>query len=292
MPMRCSVKWFGSTLVRLALLCFLLGAGVGSGCAGGDIWGGDSNCSALSNSSCNASSASRPAGLAGSGGSPAVVAPTAGASATRPAMPPAQSLPDAGAPELPKPDAGAPAAPDASAAPDAGTSASSGDVPSSAHCAPASQWDPAWTEFESEVLRLTNEARAKGADCGSEGKFDATTALTMSPILRCSARLHSADMGEQDYFSHTNLEMINPFQRMMMAGYSGQAMGENIAKGQQTPEEVVSGWLESDGHCANIMGPMYTEIGVGYWEGEAESRFFNGNKLWTQNFGRPRATRN
>jgi uncharacterized protein YkwD len=94
-------------------------------------------------------------------------------------------------------------------------------------------------------------------------------------------------MGENEYFDHTNLAGESPFVRMGDAGYQGRTMGENIAKGQQTPEEVVNGWIDSDGHCSNIMNEGFTEIGVGYWEGAAQSQWFNGNKLWTQNFGAP-----
>jgi uncharacterized protein YkwD len=168
-----------------------------------------------------------------------------------------------------------------------GAQASSDEVPDGEHCSGVATWDPAWVAFEEEVLRLTNETRARGADCGEEGTFKATTPLTMNAILRCSARLHSQDMGEQEFFDHTNPDGLDPFERMMAAGYRASAMGENIAMGQQTPDEVVQGWTDSDGHCANLMSPMFTEIGVGYWEGESDNRFFNGNKLWTQNFGKP-----
>jgi uncharacterized protein YkwD len=169
-----------------------------------------------------------------------------------------------------------------------GGTGGTGGVPDGEACADAAEWDPAWTEFEDEVLRLTNEARAVGHNCDSEGNFGATDPLTMSPILRCSSRLHSMDMGEQGYFDHTAPDGRDPFERMADAGYMGFTMGENIAKGQQSPEEVVNGWLDSDGHCRNIMSPDFTEIGVGYWEGEADNMFFNGNRLWTQNFGAPR----
>jgi uncharacterized protein YkwD len=161
------------------------------------------------------------------------------------------------------------------------------EVPEGATCAATEDWDPAWVEFEEEVLRLTNEARAEGADCGSMGTFGPADPLTMSPILRCSARLHSMDMGEEGYFAHDSQDGRSPFDRMADAGYMGRQMGENIAKGQQNPAEVVAGWIDSDGHCSNIMNDGYTEIGVGYWEGEPENMFFNGNKLWTQNFGSP-----
>lgn len=169
---------------------------------------------------------------------------------------------------------------------DMGTTTPPGeDVPMSAHCEPAADWDPTWAEFEQEVLRLTNEARAVGHNCDTKGEFGPAGPLTMNAMLRCSARLHSMDMGEQGYFAHEGLNGSSPGDRMGAAGYTGVTWGENIAKGQQTPQEVVNGWLDSDGHCANMMNPGFAEIGVGYWEGEATNQFFNGNKLWTQNFG-------
>jgi uncharacterized protein YkwD len=169
----------------------------------------------------------------------------------------------------------------------AGTPAEGDDVPDTEHCDPVASWDPMWTQFEEEVLMLTNAARARGADCGQYGSFGAASPLTMQPNLRCSARLHSQDMGMNDYFAHDSQDGTDPFMRMTTAGYSGRMMGENIAKGQQSPMEVVNGWMESDGHCSNIMNAGFTHIGVGYWEGEADNQFFNGNKLWTQNFGSP-----
>jgi uncharacterized protein YkwD len=169
----------------------------------------------------------------------------------------------------------------------AGGVGGTGGVPDNATCESAANWDPAWAQFEEEVLRLTNEARATGYNCDSMGNFGPADPLTMSPILRCSSRLHSQDMGENGYFAHESQDGRSPFKRMEDAGYMGFTMGENIAKGQQSPSDVVDGWLESDGHCSNMMNPDFTEIGVGYWEGEPENMFFNGNKLWTQNFGAP-----
>ena len=169
----------------------------------------------------------------------------------------------------------------------AGAIAAGDDVPMTAHCQPVAAWDPMWVQFEEEVLMLTNQARARGADCGQYGSFGPAGPLTMQPNLRCSARLHSQDMGINDYFAHESQDGTDPFQRMSAAGYSGRMMGENIAKGQQTPMEVVNGWMDSDGHCSNIMNAGFTDIGIGYWEGEADNQWFNGNKLWTQNFGSP-----
>ncbi len=170
---------------------------------------------------------------------------------------------------------------------DAATVPAGDEVPDSAHCAPVAAWDPEWIAFEDEVLRLVNQNRAKGWNCDTEGQFGATTALTTNKELRCAARLHSLDMNERNYFAHDAPGGATPKTRMDAAGYVGTTWGENIAKGQSTPAQVVQGWMDSDGHCANIMSPMFKEIGVGFYEGEPTSQYFNENLYWTQNFGAP-----
>lgn len=160
------------------------------------------------------------------------------------------------------------------------------EVPADEHCASVADWDPAWSQWEDDVLRIVNEVRATGADCGGEGSFGPAEPLAMDPILRCSSRLHSLDMFERDFFDHDNPDGLDPFQRMEEAGFSGSYMGENIAYGQQNPEQVMEAWVDSDGHCSNIMNPNYTLIGVGYYPG-AESRRDGKQHFWTQNFGAP-----
>lgn len=163
-----------------------------------------------------------------------------------------------------------------------GGGATGEDVPASDHCQPVADWDPEWAAFEEEVLRLVNQNRAMGWNCNDEGQFAAAGPLTMDPILRCAARLHSQDMGQRGYFDHQSPEGEGPSARMAAAGYMGGTYGENIARGQSTPEGVVSGWMGSDGHCANIMRSQFTEIGIGFWQGDAR-----GSLYWTQNFGAP-----
>ncbi|HVZ37404.1 MAG TPA: CAP domain-containing protein, partial [Polyangiaceae bacterium] len=159
------------------------------------------------------------------------------------------------------------------------------DVPATAHCAAVADWNPDWSDFEERVLELVNEARAAPADCGSEGKFAAAAPLAMDPVLRCSARLHSLDMYERNYFDHTDPDGQNPFQRMRAAGFRGSKAGENIAVGQATPEQVMQSWMASDGHCANVMQSGYRLLGVGYDPGAGGRGL--GSNYWTQNFGAP-----
>ncbi|HEU4582347.1 MAG TPA: CAP domain-containing protein [Polyangiaceae bacterium] len=161
------------------------------------------------------------------------------------------------------------------------------DVPDGDYCAAVADWDPEWIQFEEEVLLLVNEARSRPADCGSEGRFAPAAPVVMNTVLRCSARLHSLDMFERHYFGHTNPDGLDPFERMAAAGFRGAGAGENIAAGQTSPEQVMHSWMESDGHCANVMRQKFALIGVGYHPGAGRRGL--GSNFWTQNFGAPDA---
>ena len=149
------------------------------------------------------------------------------------------------------------------------------EIPLNAYCEPVVDWDAAWAALEEDVIELMNMHRAQGADCGSAGTFGATHPLTIDSALHCAARNHSLDMNVRDFFSHTNPDGDGPGERIRQAGYSPLSWGENIARGQATPENVVNAWMDSDGHCANIMRPSFTELGIGFYEGN----------FWTAAYG-------
>ncbi|WP_336208879.1 CAP domain-containing protein [Nonomuraea sp. LPB2021202275-12-8] len=122
---------------------------------------------------------------------------------------------------------------------------------------------------ENEVVRLTNAERAKGG-C-QPLKHDAQ--------LRKAAFGHSSDMATQNYFSHTSKDGRTFMDRIRGAGFTGgSGWAENIAMGQQTPASVVSAWMNSSGHKANIMNCKYNLIGVG------AAKNSKGQIYWTQNF--------
>ncbi|RMG95645.1 MAG: CAP domain-containing protein [Deltaproteobacteria bacterium] len=150
------------------------------------------------------------------------------------------------------------------------------DIP---YCQPVVDWDPSWAAREEAIVELVNMYRAQGADCGQYGWMGPASPLVMQPNLRCAARVHSKDMADRGFFDHVNPDGEDPFDRMMKAGYSFFTAGENIAAGNDTAEATMQQWMNSDGHCRNIMNPDFAEIGVGYYPGGQWGH------LWTQTFG-------
>ena len=145
-------------------------------------------------------------------------------------------------------------------------------------------WPASWASLEEQVVELVNDRRAKGADCGSYGTFGPADPVEMDPHLRCAARYHSLWMAEESAFSHDSPGGDlgdDPWERIDSTDFSGQATGENIAAGYSTAAKVVAGWVDSDGHCANLMAPNSRLTGVGYAEGHSAY-----GSTWTQNFGR------
>jgi len=154
-------------------------------------------------------------------------------------------------------------------------------MPNNAYCTPVSNWSAQWIDYELQVIELVNQARAQGGNCGANGNFPPSGPLTWEAHLTCAARVHSQDMAVNDFFSHTNLQGKDPGWRLGQAGYAGGGWGENIAAGYPDPNAAVQGWLDSDGHCANMLNSSFTLTGVGYAY-DAGSSY---GAYWTQTFG-------
>ncbi|QAS52049.1 CAP domain-containing protein [Halobacillus litoralis] len=121
------------------------------------------------------------------------------------------------------------------------------------------------SEFEKQVVELTNQEREK----------QGLAPLELDTELSAVAKDKSLDMQQNNYFSHNSPTHGSPFDMMKAYGIDYRTAGENIAMGQTSPEQVVEGWMNSEGHRKNIMNPNFTHIGVGHAE--------NGN-YWTQMF--------
>lgn len=119
--------------------------------------------------------------------------------------------------------------------------------------------------YEIRVAELVNEIREKNG----------LNKLILNSELSDVARLKSQDMKDNNYFSHTSPTYGSPYDMMTKFGIKYTFAGENLARGQKTPEQVVNAWMNSPGHRKNILSARYTQIGVGY--------VADGN-YWTQHF--------
>ena len=133
--------------------------------------------------------------------------------------------------------------------------------------------DVVYNVSKATLLQLVNNVRTTGCTCGTT-VMPAVATVVWNDKLGKAGYDHSVDMETNNYFSHTGLDGSNPGQRITAAGYVWQSYGENIASGYTSEQAVMNGWLNSEGHCKNIMNADFKDMGVGR----------DGN-YWTQDFG-------
>ncbi len=126
---------------------------------------------------------------------------------------------------------------------------------------------------KNNMLQLINDVRSKGCNCGST-VMPPVGKLEWNDKLAKAGYLHSVDMNAKNYFSHTSQDGRSPGDRITAQGFNWSAYGENIARGQSNEAAVMNSWLNSEGHCENIMNGRFKYVGVGMQ-----------NKYWTQVFG-------
>lgn len=125
------------------------------------------------------------------------------------------------------------------------------------------------------VLALTNVQRAK----------EGIAPLSLNTKLNSSAEDKTADMFAKQYFEHVSPTGRTPAEVVKASGYEYIVMGENLALGNfKDDEALVTAWMNSPGHRANIMNPKFKEIGIAVRQGTYE-----GKKVWlaVQHFGTP-----
>jgi len=149
-----------------------------------------------------------------------------------------------------------------------------------------------------KYLDAINQARSQTQDCGSKGIKSPAPALKWNDKLYDAAYIHSNDLAETDTFSHTGsgtqsdlaAQKLHPNvgstvkERIEYTGYVWSRYGENIAAGYGTLASVMTGWLNSPGHCANIMNPNFKEVGMALVTKDG-SYYYD---YWTQDFGTAR----
>ncbi len=138
---------------------------------------------------------------------------------------------------------------------------------SSAHPCALPQLRPA-------IIAAVNAQRAKPRRCGRMGQFPAAPPLTWNSVLLQATQGHAQMMATTFRFSHLGADGRNLDQRVDAVGYAWTALAENIGLGYESVDEVVRGWMASDGHCANLMKPEMRDMaaacvvasdGVPYW---------------------------
>lgn len=133
------------------------------------------------------------------------------------------------------------------------------------------------------VLALVNAARSEARRCGATW-HEAAPPLTLSIALNEAALVHARDMAARAAPGHEGSDGSRAGDRITRAGYIWRAAGENVAAGQRTADAAVAAWLVSPGHCATLMGPQFTDMGIAF----ALAPEHDPPIYWTQVFAAPR----
>ena len=133
------------------------------------------------------------------------------------------------------------------------------------------------------AVNLVNEAREQGHRCGNRS-WPRANPVRLSATLSEVARQHALDMARHHYFDHQDLSGRSPADRVKAAGYREQRIAENIAYGTLSTEDAIAGWLNSPGHCENLMEPRFKEMGIAFAPDSGEHR----ELYWVQLFADPK----
>ncbi|WNB93774.1 LysM peptidoglycan-binding domain-containing protein [Bacillus sp. NEB1478] len=111
--------------------------------------------------------------------------------------------------------------------------------------------------YAAQVSQLVNQERQKAG----------LAPLTLDAELSNVAMVKAKDIIQKNYFDHNSPTYGSPFDMMRSFGIDYTAAGENIAKGQASPQAVMTDWMNSPGHRQNILSSNYDSIGVAYYQG-------------------------
>ncbi|MFN3396216.1 MAG: CAP domain-containing protein [Thermodesulfovibrionales bacterium] len=129
------------------------------------------------------------------------------------------------------------------------------------------------------LIKMLNRKRVSGGACGDRF-YRPSNPLKWDKRLAKAASVHASDMAEGDRLSHNGRDGSDPGERIRSAGYRWKAFGENIGEGYRTPDDIFRAWMKSEGHCKNIMNPLFKDVGA--------SRIINGKKTyWVLVFATP-----
>lgn len=138
------------------------------------------------------------------------------------------------------------------------------------------QTKPEGSPMELDVLRLVNQERAQRG----------LRTLTLNQTLDNQAAAYACEMINGEFFDHVNpITGSHLSDRAHQFSYDYLVIGENLAAGQTTPQQVMNDWMNSPGHAANILKPEFVEIGIAVRFGGPYGTY------WVQEFGDPAPTR-
>ena len=151
----------------------------------------------------------------------------------------------------------------------------------------------AWREseyFARQTAPLLDLERMRAdmlAEVNEQRKAAGAPPLALDSHLNEVAQKHAEDMLSRSYYDHQSPEGLLPRDRVLGSGYPAALVAENIARGPTSVDEVMSAWLQSRGHRANLLNRGLTEIGVGCAVGRNATGY---TVLWVQDFGHPRSS--
>ncbi len=150
--------------------------------------------------------------------------------------------------------------------------------------------------IKQKYLNAINKVRSQARSCGRAGHFSSAPALRWSDTLYKAAYEHSNDMVKSGTFSHKGSNQASDWtakvqhlgrsssfkERIENNGYRNwRHIAENIESGSSTVDAAMAHWVSSDMHCANIMNPRFTDVGMAYAKKQGSRLSY----YWTQNFG-------
>jgi uncharacterized protein YkwD len=130
-------------------------------------------------------------------------------------------------------------------------------------------------DLRTDLLQAINKLRENGCKCGND-MMPPVPALIWNNVLETAANNHVTDMYTNNYFSHLSRDGSPPITRAQQAGYEGEYVGENIARGYYRIADVMKAWQQSESHCKAMMDTLYREAGASQFK-----------DYWVLDFGRP-----
>ncbi|HEY3173842.1 MAG TPA: CAP domain-containing protein [Thermoanaerobaculia bacterium] len=144
-------------------------------------------------------------------------------------------------------------------------------------------WEDYAAARSEEYRDLPRMRRQMLARVNAERSRRSLPLLAASAVLDRVAQAHADDMLRRSYYGHKSPNGETVRERALAGGYRLRFVGENIASGQSTVDEVMDGWMASDEHRPNILSKVFTEAGFGLAIGRNKGGF---QVIWVQVFGR------